>query len=111
MQLTVANIVALIVKLKVRRMLIKKKNESERETVTEIQIAVTETVEVTDTNTLFLAIFGSVIFLKLFLFNLFLFLQRSGGAEALPAPPSAWSLLSRSSLSSLSFMRVAWKIC
>ena len=56
----------------------------------------------TDTNTLFLAIFGSVIFLKLFLFNLFLFLQRSGGAQALPAPPSAWSLLSRSSLSSLS---------
>lgn len=81
MQLTVANIVALIVKLKVRRMLIKKKNESERETVTEIQIAVTETVKVTDTNTLFLAIFGSVIFLKLFLFNLFFFCKEVGGLK------------------------------
>ena len=44
----------------------------------------------------FLLFFTPLLLLNYFLFNLFfllfLFLQKSGGAEAPPAPPSAWSL-------------------
>ena len=37
-------------------------------------------------NQRFFAIFHSVTFVKLFLFNLFFFLQKSGGAKAPPSP-------------------------
>ena len=39
------------------------------------------------------AIFGSIIFVNFFLFDLFLFLQKSGGGDkSPPAPPSVQSL-------------------
>ena len=41
----------------------------------------------------FLLFFTPLLLLNYFLFNLFLFLQKSGGAKAPPAPPSAQSLL------------------
>ena len=41
----------------------------------------------------FLLFFTSLLLLHYFLFNLFLFLQKSGGAKAPPAPPSARSML------------------
>ena len=41
----------------------------------------------------FLLFFTSLLLLNYFLFNLFLFLQKSGGAKAPPAPPSARSML------------------
>ena len=40
----------------------------------------------------FLLFFTPLLLLNYFLFNLFLFLQKSGGAKAPPAPPSARSL-------------------
>ena len=41
----------------------------------------------------FLLFFTPLLLLNYFLLNLFLFLQKSGGALAPPAPPSARSLL------------------
>ena len=43
--------------------------------------------------TIFRLFFTPLLLLNYFLFNLFLFLQKSGGALAPPAPPSARSLL------------------
>ena len=43
----------------------------------------------------FLLFFIPLLLLNYFLLNLFLFLQKSGGAKAPPAPPSARSLLCR----------------
>ena len=40
----------------------------------------------------FLLFFTPLLLLNYFLINLFLFLQKSGGAKAPPAPPSARSL-------------------
>ena len=46
----------------------------------------------------FLLFFTPLLLLNYFLLNLFLFLQKSGGAKAPPAPPSARSLFYEGSL-------------
>ena len=57
----------------------------------------------------FLLFFTPLLLLSYFLFNLFLFLQKSGGAKAPPAPPSARSLRFNSLCSSWSCDQLSCK--